>query len=773
MIVSIPFHKGEIDAVRRLLEWMHNLDPVLRHDLKLFGSSLVDNDTVLELAAPMKGHCNSITCHRITCTIEGKWPQSPNQMFCTVAKQMSMLHLPWLWLEPDAVPLCPQWLDILEAEYRKQGKPFMGGLSVSPKPHLSGIAIYPPDVKRYNPAMTVATTLPFDYCNPQATMKQAHVTPLIQHVWSVVNGHTVPTFLEASDLSIIKPEAVLFHRCKDGTLIDRLSERIGCVEPVEYVQKRSTKMDNERGGLVGKFLSIFIPKVRTVQPKLEEIPCIIQLGRIGDILNVLPVARFLNSVAHHQPVTMFVHQKMAHTVARVGYVKPIEWRGDINDRRGAEDRAKKAFGTVMVPQLFDFDGVDASKTPHYNLDQWERCGVQWLWGALPHEIDRRDWKAEQKWLEGTGWDGRKPMVCYNLEGQSSPWTGAAKFEEWLKAEFGDAFLLNLSAHKSRCYTDQLAALDRCHFLITIDTSTLHLAQASHCPYIALLSDLDPSGWKETATRRKPILGIPYAKINTTLDRLKLEIQQALGRVFRSGIIWHCVPRRQTQDPRLARFAAYWDRQYAAGAMQPVHVWPGLRDAKTVLGDKRDLPFLRDCLEVALLRAGDADIILFTNDDVAVTERCLEEIRQKLRFVNMVTGGRIDLRGTLPDHVDGCAQWDGSRHLGRDAVAFNAGWLRRNIHLIPDFVLGASEWDLCLAALARKLAGAMTTPEGIGMAFPECELLPGGILHEKHQAQWSSQANYLWSPGQINNMTLAEEWMRTNTPRMSLAWYSRT
>jgi hypothetical protein len=55
--------------------------------------------------------------------------------------------------------------------------------------------------------------------------------PLIQHVWGIVNGQTHPILGEAPVFrtqnevkSWLNPKAVLFHRCKDASLIDRLRE---------------------------------------------------------------------------------------------------------------------------------------------------------------------------------------------------------------------------------------------------------------------------------------------------------------------------------------------------------------------------------------------------------------------------------------------------------------------------------------------------------------------------------------------------------------------
>src|SRR5688572_5937982 len=50
-------------------------------------------------------------------------------------------------------------------------------------------------------------------------------TNLIQDIGFLPGTKELPTFTDAASLSVLSPNAVLFHRCKDGSLIDRLREK--------------------------------------------------------------------------------------------------------------------------------------------------------------------------------------------------------------------------------------------------------------------------------------------------------------------------------------------------------------------------------------------------------------------------------------------------------------------------------------------------------------------------------------------------------------------
>jgi hypothetical protein len=158
---------------------------------------------------------------------ERGWPMSSNTLFLTCYNEIKRIGAPcFLWIEADCVPLKPGWIDQMEGEYKHCGKPFMGCVYQRPFSHLTGCAIYPNNIEQYNPKVTKGGyTSAWDVVNPNLTIAASCHTKLFQHVWGNHKHNIAPTFPNQASLKLLSSEAVLFHCCKDGSLIDRLRER--------------------------------------------------------------------------------------------------------------------------------------------------------------------------------------------------------------------------------------------------------------------------------------------------------------------------------------------------------------------------------------------------------------------------------------------------------------------------------------------------------------------------------------------------------------------
>lgn len=137
---------------------------------------------------------------------------------------------PTLWFEADCIPTRPSWAGEIDAEYKRLGKPFLGDMhALCPIPHMTGNAVYPPDWRAKSPSIA-ALPKPnpaqgWDTLCAHETLPQSAKSNLIQQAWF----HPVPRFSEGSHfMKAVHPQTVLFHRSKDGTLIDVLAKRQGC-----------------------------------------------------------------------------------------------------------------------------------------------------------------------------------------------------------------------------------------------------------------------------------------------------------------------------------------------------------------------------------------------------------------------------------------------------------------------------------------------------------------------------------------------------------------
>lgn len=240
ILTVIPFHKGDATLALQLLQFMQQLDKgkelSSRHVLLAFDQTVPD-DVVQGIQAVAKDTFKVVRKMQVQIPDDRQgWPKGPNYMFQAVAQQMKETSkLPWLWLEPDCTPLAANWLVMLEEEYEASPKLFMGAMikgiagrkEVS---HMSGVGIYPPNALDYVSNAAVFDTA-FDLALADPILPRMQNTPLIQHNWGT--NENPPTFVpernltmpkEVCDLKLISPKAVLFHRCKDGSLMKSISE---------------------------------------------------------------------------------------------------------------------------------------------------------------------------------------------------------------------------------------------------------------------------------------------------------------------------------------------------------------------------------------------------------------------------------------------------------------------------------------------------------------------------------------------------------------------
>jgi hypothetical protein len=237
MICVIPFHPGDVSLAQELLRWIEDLGGCKNHDALL----VVDRATQWSLAVDVLGQAQK-SFRQVNIAVpdvayDFGWPQGPNAMFKFAAKYVEEnLADHWLWLEPDASPLQPGWMDALDNAYKGCGRRFMGAVYRSnnpeiPLPCLSGVAVYPNDCLKEAIEATKGTGA-FDVVLSQKLDGAVAHTDLIHWFWGE-KREVSPRFAEINVpgtevfcLKQLKKEAVLFHRCKDGSLIRLLRDQL-------------------------------------------------------------------------------------------------------------------------------------------------------------------------------------------------------------------------------------------------------------------------------------------------------------------------------------------------------------------------------------------------------------------------------------------------------------------------------------------------------------------------------------------------------------------
>lgn len=247
MIIVVPICNKDGALAIKNLEWQRDLDGKIDCDCIL----AVDESTSEPIRNKAKALAESIYRKTVFYLIpvppvQG-WPQAPNHVWQYTARFIAAFpkklgHQPWLFLEPDAIPVKPGWWKAIDEEYKLGKKPFMGHVVtgiVENGGHLTGVAVYPPIVANFLTDALMTQNTAWDVImgvewNKSGLIPQMvhNAWKLFQHVWGVdeqgnasrTGGKPVTFKCKEDVFRWVDLDAAIFHRCKDGSLIDQLFE---------------------------------------------------------------------------------------------------------------------------------------------------------------------------------------------------------------------------------------------------------------------------------------------------------------------------------------------------------------------------------------------------------------------------------------------------------------------------------------------------------------------------------------------------------------------
>lgn len=244
LVCVLPYCETDAPMATRLLNWINELDAKVDHHLLI----VADNAVPIEIKRSIDALGKSVFTSAYT--IEPKCPAAVGMNYHPAAAVMferAMFHIdsclkwPWLWMEPDCVPLKSGWMDALADAYEQCPKRFMGSIAKVqqtdvPPQVMFATAVYPncaySDLKEFCHGRSA-----FDMAFSPYVVPRAQDTKLIWHVFG--GPGDAPTFKEArlpedgpnvGTLAMMPKEAVLFHRNKDGSLINLLRKQMGLIQ---------------------------------------------------------------------------------------------------------------------------------------------------------------------------------------------------------------------------------------------------------------------------------------------------------------------------------------------------------------------------------------------------------------------------------------------------------------------------------------------------------------------------------------------------------------
>lgn len=236
---------------------------------------------------------------------------------------------------------------------------------------------------------------------------------------------------------------------------------------------------------------------------------VVLLGRIGDIINFLPILKHIND--NYAKPHLVIAREFLPLLDGVSYVEPHPVDLANDQLLPAIKLAERQFKHVIVGQVWGKSWAQPKLTDSYNKESWRQAGFLNRFNdpTMMPVFDRRNLAREAALFAKLDVPG-KPMILVKLDGGvSSPCPQCPTLWEPIRAAFGDNFnLVNLSDVRAERIYDLLTLFDRAAALISVDTSLLHLAAASSVPYIALTN---PAAWLGTSPRGNCAGRLTYAQ----------------------------------------------------------------------------------------------------------------------------------------------------------------------------------------------------------------------------------------------------------------------
>lgn len=490
-----------------------------------------------------------------------------------------------------------------------------------------------------------------------------------------------------------------------------------------------------------------LPRLPAPPPaRVSSDDLIVQLGRFGDIINILPLC-LEASRQSGKPQRLMVSREYASILEGVSYVEPVIFDGDFSQLEAGIAAAKRITPNVRVAQVYAGGKVFPRSKDNYQREAWHRLGRLSRYEQLSVIFDRRNPERERALFDQyvapvVG----GPFIVVALNGVSFDFPARDRVIAALKKEFTGTAIIDIADITAARIFDILGILDLAHCLVACDSSIQHLAQASSVPVIAYRVN---DSWLASSRRANHVLNRRYSDVDTA--ELIVAVKSCAPKTGASLI--HVTPPslmdiRDIGGDGVRReelAAESWDNEFKEypGYLRVQIDGAKMSRSSDDLGDDRPAPYILDVLEVALKATKNLDdMILYTNSDVGVTPGTLTKIRRLCAAKGAFFGYRFshqkaDASLTYDQNVAG--YWDG----GLDIFGFTRRWLLTHGAKLPDMLLGRTGWDLVYRDVIKKTGGGE---------------LYGCIWHQAHESWWKKNMD---SAGNRHNVEKLKKYLSEN------------
>lgn len=444
-----------------------------------------------------------------------------------------------------------------------------------------------------------------------------------------------------------------------------------------------------------------------------ERPCFIQLGRLGDVLNILPLLHHVSTLGT-RPVLM-VHQEFVSVTEGLPYCDvEVITEGSWTELDNATEIAREKYSEVHVCQIHGTQ-QSARKTPSFAIDAWAKAGHWNEFGQHPLILARNQ-AREARLL--TSVNPQQPFILVARNGTSSPFAHGEELLALARSHCSN--VIDLTSIRAKNFVDLLALYERADMLITTDTATLHLAEASSVPVIALIAD-SPTRWHGSPPKGNVALAVRYSEFTARRGEIDAAIQH--NRISSDQrFVFHVYQDyagSEEEQRRNALALRTWDREDKGWFDVGVNSAKDLSRDATSVGDTRRLPFIKDIIDqtTACQHHHPDGLILLTNTDTCLTPgfaHAIQRLDGEAYFSHRRDFPRLD-RLLTQNEIEG-GQW----YPGSDLFVFTPRWWAAHRDEMPDMILGAEGWDKILRELIKATGGGE---------------IHGCCYHERHESQW--------------------------------------
>src|SRR3990167_4030160 len=103
-------HAGDVASLLEICVWIRQIGGCQGHQAVIVADAATPAGSILAVKNEASNSFNSVQIVSTDTSVSG-WPKGPNSIFLRAAQFAQSQGQPWLFLETDAIPLCPGWLD--------------------------------------------------------------------------------------------------------------------------------------------------------------------------------------------------------------------------------------------------------------------------------------------------------------------------------------------------------------------------------------------------------------------------------------------------------------------------------------------------------------------------------------------------------------------------------------------------------------------------------------------------------------------------------------